>query len=40
MFKDAKIISKDSPITMNDISIMIQTVLHQKINMIKSISFP
>ena len=25
---------------MNDISIMIQTVLHQKINMIKTITFP
>jgi len=40
LFKDAKIVSKDTAITMNDISIMIQTVLQQKINMIKSISFP
>ena len=40
VFKDAGLIDRDSSITMNDISILIQTVLTQKINMIKSITFP
>jgi len=41
LFKDAHIVSsKDSFITMNDVSIAIQAVLQQKINMIKAITFP
>ena len=40
LFKDARIVTRDSSIQMNDISILIQTVLRQKINMIKSITFP
>ena len=34
------IVTKESPIKMNDISILIQKVLRQKINMIKAITFP
>ena len=40
LFKDAKIVGKDSNIQMNDVSIMIQAALSKKINLIKSITFP
>lgn len=39
LFKDAKIVSEDSRLQTNGLSILIQTVLKQKINMIKAISF-
>ena len=39
LFKDAKIVTKETSLTMNDVTISIATVMRQKQNMIKSINF-
>ena len=39
LFKDAKVVGSESNVCQNDVSIMIQTILQSKINMIKSITF-